>query len=112
MVVWALNLTARTNQASKFGLYGEIIMRLVKFKIEDDVEYLAEDSVNGYLINPLLIGGKIPKKPFIIRNEHEFSVYGSIEGFLRFWGTFKSLDDALACAKYKSICYKLLDDDL
>jgi hypothetical protein len=42
-----------------------------KFKIDNDAEYLAEDFIGGYLINPLFLDGLVPDSPFIIRTQHK-----------------------------------------
>jgi hypothetical protein len=74
-------------------------MRMTKFQIGNNAEYVAEDFLEGCLINPLFLDEKLPEIPFIIRMEHSFSVHCSINGWLRCWGVFDNLDDALACAK-------------
>lgn len=72
---------------------------MAKFKLEDGIEYLAEDFIDGYLINPFLLRGSTPVSPFILRTEHLFSVHCLINGHLRCWGVFDTLDDALSCAQ-------------
>jgi hypothetical protein len=70
-----------------------------KFKLDDNTEYLAEDLIDGYLINPVFHDGLGLELPFIIRMEHQFSVHHLINGCLRCWGVFYTLDNALKCAK-------------
>lgn len=74
-------------------------MIMAKFKLDDGTEYLAENFIDGYLINPLLLRGSTPVVPFILRTENVFSVHCLMGGWLRCWGTFDTLDDALDCAK-------------
>jgi hypothetical protein len=70
-----------------------------KFKF-DDIEYWAEALIDGHLVNPLLYGAT-PNWPFIMRSDHQFSVYCLADGRLRCRGVFDNLDDALKCAKNK-----------
>jgi len=72
---------------------------MAKYKLDDGTEYLAEDCIDGYLINPFLLRGSTPASPFILRTEHVFSVHFLINGSLRCWGFFVTLDDALNCAQ-------------
>ena len=72
---------------------------MAKFKLDDGTEYLAEDFIDGCLINPFLQHGSTPTSPFILRTEHVFSVHFLINGCLRCWGDFVTLDDALHCAQ-------------
>lgn len=75
---------------------------MTKLKIDDNTQYLAEDFVDGYLINPFLLRGSTPAEPFIIRTEHKHSVHyqdTESDGQLMCWGVFDTLDDALHCAK-------------
>lgn len=74
-------------------------MLMHKFKLDDDTEYLAEDIIDGYLINPLLLPWSTPASPFIIRTQHSFSVHCLIDGCLRCRGVFDNLDQALYSAK-------------
>jgi len=69
-----------------------------KFKL-DDTEYLAEDLIEGCLVNPVFQNGLILDSPFIIRMEHQFSVHHLINGCLRCWGVFHNIDNAIKCAK-------------
>jgi hypothetical protein len=71
------------------------------FKFDDNTEFLAEDFIDGHLINPLLLAGLVPHSPFIIRAEHQFSVHTLINGCLRCSGVFNNLRDAINCAKNK-----------
>jgi hypothetical protein len=77
----------------------EDIMIMAKFKLDDGTEYLAEDFINGYLINPLLLRGSTPTSPFILRSEQVFSVHCLINKGLKCWGVFDNLVDALICAQ-------------
>lgn len=74
-------------------------MIMAKFKLDDGSEYLAEDFIDGHLINPLLLRGSTPTEPFVLRTDHVMSVHCLIGGSLRCWGVFDTLDDALTCAK-------------
>ncbi|MGJ0493021.1 hypothetical protein [Methylobacter sp.] len=74
-----------------------------KFKTDNDTEYLAEDFIGGYLINPFFLDGLVPDSPFIIRTQHKVSVHHLINGCLRCWGIFDTLDEALNCARYESV---------
>ncbi|MCL7422550.1 MAG: hypothetical protein M8364_16805 [Methylobacter sp.] len=76
----------------------EDIMIMAKFKLDDGTEYLAEDYIDGYLINPFLLHGSTPVSPFILRSDYVFSVHCLINGYLRCWGVFDNLVDALKCA--------------
>ncbi len=71
-----------------------------KFKF-DDIEYWAEDLIDGHLVNPLLLYGTTPHWPFIARSDNQFSVHCLANGCLRCRGVFDNLDDALKCAKNK-----------
>jgi hypothetical protein len=73
-------------------------MIMAKFKLDDGTEYLAEDFIDGYLINPLLLRGSTPAKPFILRTECVLSVHCLVMGCLICWGVFDTLDEALNCA--------------
>jgi|GEM_PF-894988 hypothetical protein len=74
-------------------------MLMHKFKLGDNSEYLAEDFIDGYLVNPLFLNGSVPKSPFIIRTAHNFSVHCLIDGCLKCCGVFDNLDQALCSAK-------------
>lgn len=74
-------------------------MIMNKFKLDDDHEYLAEDFIEGFFINPFLLPESIPNSPFIIRTDHMFSVHYHSNGCVRCIGIFDHLDAAIQCAK-------------
>jgi hypothetical protein len=83
--------------------YSKVITIMNKFNFDDHIQPLAEEVIDGYLINPLFLpNGLVPSSPFIIRTPHQISVHclnTEAEGEFRCWGIFDTLDDALHCAK-------------
>lgn len=87
------------------------------FHFDDDTSYIADDFINGCLINPLLPDGfntvAISKRDqehlrhwyglsFVIHDEQVYSVHcldGKAWDRSICWGVFRTLDDALNCAQ-------------
>jgi hypothetical protein len=78
-------------------------MEKKKFTLVDGCGYLAEECIDGFLINPRLLPGSLPEGPFIIHTDHEYSVHCLIDGCLRCSGVFDNLEDALIHAKNKKV---------
>ncbi|MEF3074573.1 hypothetical protein V2P20_06020 [Methylobacter sp. Wu1] len=76
-----------------------LLSLMKKFKLGDNTECLAEDFIDGHLVNPVFKNGLFPESPFILRMEHQFSVHNLVNGCLKCLGVFNSLNEALNYAK-------------